>query len=136
MYRFGRKSRELLDTCHHDLQAVCERVIRVYDFSVIEGHRNNERQAELFRQGKSKLGPGKSKHNLSPSLAVDVVPYPIDWSDTERFFLLAGMMFQAAADLGIKLRWGGDWDGDWQHTDQSFHDLPHFELVTPSEVEK
>lgn len=39
-------------------------------------------------------------------------------------------MFQAASTTGVKIRWGGDWDGDWIHTDQSFHDLPHFELVT------
>jgi peptidoglycan L-alanyl-D-glutamate endopeptidase CwlK len=129
MPTFGTASRKKLDTCDNNLVAVCELVIEIYDFSVLEGHRSDERQEELFRQSKSKLRAGQSKHNQTPSLAVDISPYPIDWENRERFYLLAGMMFQAATDLGIKLRWGGDWDGDWVHTDQTFHDLPHFELL-------
>lgn len=128
MPSFGSSSREKLETCHDSLVAVCELVIETYDFTVLEGHRSGKRQNELFRQGKSKLKAGQSKHNNLPSLAVDITPYPIDWENVKRFYLLSGMMFQAAADLGVRIRWGGDWDGDWVHTDQSFHDLPHFEL--------
>jgi peptidoglycan L-alanyl-D-glutamate endopeptidase CwlK len=106
MPSFGTKSQTILATCHPDLQEVCNAVIPHYDFSVIEGHRSNSRQDELFRQGKSKLQGGESKHNHSPSLAVDIVPYPIDWEDTERFYLLAGFIFQAAKELGIELRGG------------------------------
>lgn len=130
MPSFSSRSRERLDSCHADLIAVCEKVIKTYDFTVLEGHRSNERQDELFHQGKSTLRAGQSKHNASPSMAVDIAPYPIDWNDSKRFFLLAGMMFQAANELGIDLRWGGDWDGDWQHNDQSFNDYPHFEIKT------
>ena len=129
MPSFGDRSRAKLDTCHKDLQELCELVIETYDFTVLEGHRSNERQEELFRQGKSKLRAGKSKHNRSPSIAVDIAPYPIDWDNASRFYLLAGFMFQAAHDLGVTLRWGGDWDRDWDHADQSFMDLPHFEIV-------
>jgi len=129
MPEFGTASAKQLSTCHQDLIDICHIVIETYDFSVLEGFRSNARQDELFRQGKSKLQTGESKHNNNPSLAVDIAPYPIDWDNPKRFYLLAGMMFQAAAQLSISLRWGGDWDGDWIHTDQSFHDLPHFELV-------
>lgn len=129
MPSFSEQSASRLSECHLDLQEICDLVIQNYDFTVLEGFRSNSRQDELFRQGKSKLQGGESKHNNSPSLAVDIVPYPIDWDDHKRFYLLAGMMFQAAAQLGIHLRWGGDWDGDWVHTDQTFHDLPHFELL-------
>ncbi len=129
MPSFGQKSADKLAECDHALQQICERVIKNYDFTVLEGYRSNERQEELFRQGTSKLRAGESKHNTHPSRAVDIAPYPIDWDDTKRFFLLAGFMFQAAAELGVKLRWGGDWDGDWNHKDQSFHDLPHFEVI-------
>jgi len=128
MPSFGASSRGKLNTCHDSIVAVCELVIETYDFTVLEGHRSDTRQNELFRQGKSKLKGGQSKHNNNPSLAVDLAPYPIDWENVKRFYLLSGMMFQAAADLSIRIRWGGDWDGDWVHTDQSFHDLPHFEL--------
>lgn len=126
---FSEKSRKILDTCHVDLQQVCESVIANYDFTVLEGHRTNIRQEELFRQGKSKLHAGESKHNQQPSIAVDIVPYPIDWNNIQRFYLLAGFMFQAAASLGVKLRWGMDWDMDWDHSDQTFFDAPHFELI-------
>jgi len=129
MASFGASSRKKLDSCHDNIVAVCELVIETYDFTVLEGYRSDERQNELFRQGKSKLKAGQSKHNNNPSLAVDIAPYKIDWDNTERFYLLAGMMFQASYDMGIKLRWGGDWDGDWEHNDQSFMDLVHFELV-------
>ena len=129
MPKLSKRSLEKLNTCDARLVLVCKHVIENYDFTVLEGHRSPERQEELFRQGKSKLRGGQSKHNSSPSIAVDIAPYPIDWEDTKRFYLLAGFMFQAAAELGVKLRWGGDWDGDWEHNDQSFIDLPHFELV-------
>ena len=129
MPTFGTASQGKLETCDKRLQSICNLVIEHYDFSVLEGHRSGARQDELFRQGKSKLRAGQSKHNASPSMAVDISPYPIDWNDSKRFYLLAGMIFQAAYDLGIKIRWGGDWDRDWDHSDQGFMDLPHFELV-------
>ena len=130
MPSFGIASIARLDTCHIDLQQICELVIPNYDFSILEGFRSNARQDELFRQGKSKLRAGESKHNQNPSGAVDIAPYPIDWDNTGRFYLLAGFMFQAAAGLGVTIRWGGDWDRDWDHKDQNLFDLPHFELVT------
>lgn len=129
MAEFSDRSRSLLDTCDPRLQAICEDVIAHFDFTVLEGYRSDEHQDELFRQGKSKLKAGQSKHNRSPSLAVDIAPYPIDWQDTRRFYILSGMMFHAAFERGVKLRWGGDWDGDWDLKDQSFNDLPHFEIV-------
>ena len=129
MPRFSKRSRDNLDTCDERLQRVCERVIEQFDFTVLEGYRTLERQRELLRQGKTKLSPGKSAHNRNPSTAVDVAPYPIDWSDIRRFDILAGFMFQAAAEEGVTLRWGGDWDRDWELSDQTFNDLPHFEIV-------
>jgi len=128
MASFGTSSREKLDTCDEKLQAICELIIEHYDFTVLEGTRSKERQNELFRQGKSKLKGGQSRHNSLPSKAVDIAPYPIDWNDTARFYFLAGLVRQAAHDLGVRIRQGADWDGDGSFKDQSFHDLPHFEL--------
>jgi hypothetical protein len=34
-----------------------------------------------------------------------------------------------AAQMDVKLRWGGDWDQDTQVKDNNFDDLWHFELV-------
>jgi len=129
MAAFGTKSLEILTTCDTRLITICKIVIPNYDFTVLEGYRDDEKQEEYYRQGKSTKRAGESKHNHSPALAVDVAPYPIDWDNRRRFFLLAGFMFQAAATIDVTLRWGGDWDGDWVHTDQNFHDLPHFEIL-------
>ncbi len=126
---FSEKSKSIIHTCDRRWDLILNDVIQIYDLTVIEGWRSDESQDELFRQGKSKLQAGESKHNQDPSLAVDVCPYPIDWDDRRRFFLLAGMIFMAAKARNIEVRWGGDWDGDWIHTDQSFHDLPHFEIL-------
>jgi len=141
MAYFGKKSQERLDTCHKDMKVICTKVIKTFDFSILEGTRSLKQQQEYFRSGRSKLDGvnKKSKHQSFPSLAVDIAPYPIDFKNNSkaraRFYLLAGYMFQASEMLfeaGItthKLRWGGDWDADKEFHDQSFDDLPHFELV-------
>jgi peptidoglycan L-alanyl-D-glutamate endopeptidase CwlK len=42
---------------------------------------------------------------------------------------LASVVLQCAAELDIKIRWGGDWSGDGRSSDERFFDGPHFELV-------
>ncbi len=129
MPRFGRTSQRHLDEAHPDLQRVFNIVIGHFDCSVIEGHRPQDEQNKAFHAGRSKLKWPESRHNQHPSLAVDAVPYPVDWEDRERFYYFAGFVVAVAATLGITVRWGGDWDRDTQVHDQSFFDLPHFELV-------
>ena len=137
MYRFSEKSKAKLATCDGRLQELFNQVIKYYDCSVLEGHRSDERQEELFRQGKSKLRAGQSKHNKNPSLAVDVAPYPIDWKKLDagdkkeynKFYYFVGYVKATADQLNIKIRCGADWDNDNDLNDQTFFDLPHFELV-------
>lgn len=129
VYKFSKKSAKKLSQCDPRLQRVFEEVIKHWDCTILEGHRDKGTQDEYFRTGKSKLKYPSSKHNSIPSKAVDAVPYPIDWQDTERFRAFGGFVLGVAATLGIKLRWGGDWDGDKDFKDQSFIDMPHFELV-------
>jgi hypothetical protein len=111
------------------LQLLFSEVIKEFDCTILEGHRGESRQNEMYRTGRSKAKYGESLHNINPSSAIDVAPYPIDWNDRERFTYFAGYVKGKAAALGIKIRWGGDWDGDWQVRDNNFDDLPHFELV-------
>lgn len=129
MPSFGRKSKERLLQCDQRLQLLCFELIQVMDVTILCGHRDKDEQNKLFKEGKSKLEWPYSKHNRYPSIAVDVAPYPIDWDDKKRFFMMAGLMFGLAKTHGIKIRWGGDWDGDMNFEDQSFNDLPHFELI-------
>jgi len=129
MYKFSKASRARLNTCDPKLQKVCEEVIKHWDFTVLEGRRDEATQNEYFRTGKSKLQYPNSKHNSSPSRAIDIAPYPIDWQDIDRFRAFGGFVLGVATTLGVNLRWGGDWDGDRSFKDQTFNDLPHFELV-------
>lgn len=129
MYTFGPRSRRALETLDDRLKLVLNRAIRIMDFSVLYGHRTHEEQQELFERGMSKKRAGESMHNLDPSKAVDVAPYPIKWEKIGRFYLLVGIIIGIASEAGIKLRWGGDWDGDWDLEDQSFFDYGHLEIV-------
>jgi hypothetical protein len=42
---------------------------------------------------------------------------------------VAGRIIQMAAEDGVLIRWGGDWDSDGDLTDQTFDDLFHLEVV-------
>lgn len=129
MPKFGRSSRDKLQTCCLELRMVFERVVQEVDCTILEGHRGEERQNMLFDMGQSKVRYPDGKHNSTPSKAVDVAPYPIDWDNRERFILFAGYVLGVAESMGITLRWGGDWNRDWDTTDHSFFDGPHFEIV-------
>ena len=129
MATLSPRSLEKLSLVDIRLQEIVMKAIEVMDFSVIEGHRDYVKQEKMFADGHSHLRWPDSKHNQLPSKAVDLAPYPIDWADTERFVLLAGVMFTLASQRGIELRWGGDWDRDGRMSDESFRDYVHFEIV-------
>ena len=128
MPKFGKRSRERLATCDERLQEVFNEVIKFVDCSVLEGHRSQERQDQLYIEGKTKVKYPNGRHNSKPSNAVDVTPYPVDWADREWQTLFAGFVLGVARAKGIKLRWGGDWDMDFQVMDNRFDDFPHFEV--------
>ena len=128
MPRFGKRSIKRLETCHPDLKMVFNEVIKHVDCSILEGHREKDRQNQLFDEGKTKVLYPNGRHNAYPSNAVDVVPYPIDWEDRERMTLFAGFVIGIANQMGINLRWGGDLDQDFEVQDNKFDDFPHFEL--------
>jgi len=129
MPKFSKASQEKLATCHPDLQRLFNEVVKHFDCTVTCGERGEFEQNEAYRKGYSKLKYPESKHNGRPSMAADVVPYPIDWKDTERMYFFGGFVKATAVQMGIEIRWGGDWDSDTQVKDQNFIDLPHFELV-------
>lgn len=133
MPRFGSKSKERLATCDHRLVAVFDEVIKRIDCSVLEGIRTKEKQDRMYAEKKSKFKYPGSKHNVTDpngkSCAIDVTPYPVDWEDRERQTLFAGYVLATARSMGIVLRWGGDWDMDFQVNDNKFDDFPHFEVI-------
>ena len=128
MPKFGKSSRKQLETCDPRLQKLFEKVVLNFDCTIIEGHRNKEKQNKAYKQGNSKLMFPKGKHNANPSMALDAIPYPVDWEDRERQTLFAGFVLGIAKSLDINIRWGGDWDMDFEVQDNKFDDFPHFEL--------
>jgi len=128
MPRFSTKSRSKLHTCDERLVDLFNEVVKGFDCTIIEGHRGKKAQNEAFNKGNSKVKFPNGKHNQSPSVAVDVAPYPIDWSDRDRFHYFSGYVLGIASQMGLKIRWGGDWDMDTKTKDNKFDDLVHFEI--------
>lgn len=119
-FHLGKRSRKRLMPLHPDLRAVVERAIRLteVDFTVLEGMRTEERQAELYRQGATTTM--NSRHLTGH--AVDLGAYvggEVRW-DWPLYHKIAEAMKRAADELGIAITWGGDW--------ASFADGPHWEL--------
>jgi peptidoglycan L-alanyl-D-glutamate endopeptidase CwlK len=135
MARFGKSSLSRLETCHEDLQLLFLQVVSTFDCSIICGYRGEEDQNKAFDNNLSKLQFPDSKHNAYPSMAIDVIPWPVDWHDLKRMHYFAGYVKATAEQLkkdqliSHDIRWGGDWDSDTEVNDQTFIDLPHFELT-------
>lgn len=106
-------------------------------FTVIEGVRSRERQAQLVKAGASKTM--SSKHITGD--AVDLWPIGTDGKNLpsdaafprgsaaaeaadkalwDGLRAISKVMKEVAAERGVKLTWGGDW--------KSFPDGPHFQL--------
>jgi len=130
------RSEKRLEGVNPTLVSIVRRAAKRLPFSlfVVEGLRTRERQAELYAQGRTK--PGKkvtwtlhSKH--LEGKAVDLAPLingAIDWADLSKFDAIAKAMQDAAKEVGVTVRWGGDWDMDGQPRERGESDSPHFEL--------
>lgn len=128
--------------CDPKLLALVAEVQKHTSLKVIQCYRSEEEQNDAYLRGSSKLKFPHSKHNASPALAIDIAPTSkeknVVWptygakrytAQVGSYYYLAGVILKVASDMGIELRWGGDWDGDGDFTDQSFNDLVHYELL-------
>lgn len=132
MAKFGNTSRQRLSECNWALQKLMERVVQIRDISVVCGVRDKEEQNKMFDEGKSKLRWPDGNHNIIkpflPVRAVDIVPWPEQYSDPMTMIHVAGIVLGVAAEMKIPIRWGGDWNMNEDLNDQNFVDLWHFEL--------
>ena len=124
MYKFGKRSKERLKGVDHRLIKVLDELIKVMDVTIIEGLRSKQRQKELLEKGATKVK--YSRH--MEGKAVDLAPYPIDWDNRDGFNYMGGMIRGIAHQLGLKIRWGGDWNSDGDVKDNGFDDLVHIEI--------
>lgn len=138
MLRFGRASRQRLATVVDELQRLAQESLAtgIMDFSVTDALRPKDRQNQYFAEGKSKVQWPDSKHNvLNPgdkAKAFDLTPWVDGKSSYDKYHccVLAGVVLTKAKELGIEIRWGGNWDRDLEPvTDQDFNDLVHYEIV-------
>lgn len=113
-FTLGARSRSELTGVHPVLVRCVETAIAAspQDFSVHDGIRSPAEQKELVARGASKTL--NSKHLTQPDgygHAVDLVPYvngQLRW-EWPLIYPIAAAMAQAAHDLGVRIRWGGDW---------------------------
>lgn len=134
--QLDERSEKRLEGVNPTLVSIIRRAAKRLPFPlfVVEGLRTRERQAELYAQGRTK--PGRkvtwtlhSKH--LEGKAVDLAPLingAIDWADLSKFDAIAKAMQDAAKEVGVAVRWGGDWDMDGQPRERGESDSPHFEL--------
>jgi len=131
---FSTSSKQKLKTCDPELQILFNYVIKYFDITIVCGERGREEQDHAFQNGFSTVSYPHSMHNKEPSLAVDAVPYPIEWGNTERMLYLIGFVLgvaQMLKDYGAidnDVISGRDWDDDTILTDQRFNDFAHFEM--------
>jgi len=137
MNHFSDTSKSRLFTCHRDLQTLFNHVILDFDCTIVCGHRDKADQDKAFAEGKSKLQYPRSKHNSSPSMAVDAAPFEngsIDWSKSQMIafaFYVKGIADQLyrIGSMKHRIRLGADWNSDNDIDDETFLDAPHFELI-------
>ena len=93
---------------------------------ITECFRSAKRQDELYTQGRTTPGPivtykrgGESKHNVLPSVALDVA-FLLPNGEASWSGLLLSKFARLMKAADAQVRWGGDWPG--------FRDRPHFEV--------
>lgn len=151
MPKFGTKSTNKLLTTEKDIQTIMNEVIKIYDITVLYGERTPEKQFELYKKGRKLINNKwiidnkeevvthcdgtikKSNHNYTPSRAIDIVRWPIDFKDINACFQIAGIVYGISEQLynqgkiTHKIKWGGDWGKLGKKP--SWPDYLHFELV-------
>jgi len=124
-YKFGKTSLERMNGVHPLLIECAEKALSygVLDLTIpqLGGMRTLENQRLLVASGASQTL--SSMHRAQDSgygHAIDLIPYPVNWSNTLHFAIAGTLMFRAASEIGIPLEWGGHW--------RTFKDYPHFQL--------
>jgi peptidoglycan L-alanyl-D-glutamate endopeptidase CwlK len=135
MFTLSKASRDTMKGVHPDLVKVVERAIQLtdVDFKVGEGVRSVARQKKLVAEGKSKTMNSRhipGKDGLGKAVDLWVIKNGTVVWDVPSYVQLSKFVLQAAKELNVSIRWGGDWDRDGDHKDEKFFDGPHYELLT------
>lgn len=137
------KNSILLEKCHMRLEELFVAVNDIVPVEILPSTiRTLEQQKEFVAKGTSKTM--NSMHLITPeypySRAVDAGPlgfrWPVEgskdfWKDWARLYYFAGVVRAVAIQQGVNIRYGGDWNGDFDLKDENFFDGVHFELIMP-----
>lgn len=132
------KHEERLSTISPQLASVVRGAapMLAFELLVVEGKRTLARQKELYAQGRT--APGnivtwtlQSKH--IDGLAVDLAPLKadgsIDWANLKAFDQINDAMQESAKVVGVRIRWGADWNQNGKPRERGESDSPHWELA-------
>ena len=143
-FAFGSGSTAKLNTVHPHLRMIAERALArsPYDFTIVHGWRGEDVQNALEDSGASTKRFPDSRYNqsldpgvdnpLQTSDAIDFAPWvngkKIPWEETHIFAAIAGILFAAADELGLRITWGGDWDTDGNTKEHKLQDWGHVQI--------
>ena len=132
VYKWGKRSLAKRAELHDDLVRLVDRTLELvpFDISITDANRGEAEQDKAFLSGASQVSYPNSKHNRQPSEAVHIDPAPLDYDQPLKYYVLCGVVWVAAKQLALvdSIRWGGDWDKDFNHEEETFRDLAHWEL--------
>jgi len=129
MYKYSNSSREILDGVGTLGRVVMVQAIKEspHDIIIIEGYRSEARQNKLYRQGRSEKGKivtyvdgsrVKSKHQERKAIDFAVWEGGKISYNVEKMKEVGEHIKRTAKELGIDIKWGGDW---------KMKDYPHIE---------
>ena len=119
-FKLSQRSLSKLKGVHPKLVEVVKLAITKspLDFSITEGLRTVERQKELVAQKKSQTM--KSRHLIGEAVDICVLlDGKANW-DFDNYCIVASVFKDCAAELGVKITWGGEW--------ATLKDGPHFQI--------
>ena len=119
-FKLSQRSLSKLAGVHPKLVEVVKLAITKspLDFSISEGLRTVERQKELVAQKKSQTM--KSRHLIGEAVDICVLlDGKANW-DFDNYRIVADVFKDCAAELGVKITWGGEWT--------TLKDGPHFQI--------
>ena len=119
-FKLSQRSLSKLAGVHPKLVEVVKLAITKspLDFSISEGLRTVERQKELVAQKKSQTM--KSRHLVGEAVDICVLlDGKANW-DFNNYRIVADVFKDCAAELGVKITWGGEW--------ATLKDGPHFQI--------
>ena len=111
-----------LASVHPDLVKLAVSVSCTTDIQVVQGVRSERDEELAIREGRAVLrNADDSKHVLTSTRtqahALDLAPWPVQWTDIPRFVSLATLVLSTASNLSISVTWGGHWThlADYDH---------------------